>query len=46
MSIKMEFGPRKTELGIIKGRDSLYLDEISYDYANKKVELVGEGYSI
>ncbi|SHK35408.1 hypothetical protein SAMN02745163_03660 [Clostridium cavendishii DSM 21758] len=42
MSIKIEFKPIETELGVIKGRDSIYLDEINYDYVNKKVELLGE----
>lgn len=39
MNIKVAFKPIETELGIIKGRDSMYLDEINYDYVNKKVEL-------
>lgn len=42
MSIKIEFKPIETEVGIIKGRDSIYLDEINYDCVNKKVELLGE----
>lgn len=44
MSIKIGFKPIETEPGIIKGRDSMYLDEINYDYVNKKVELLVQTY--
>lgn len=44
MSIKIGFKPMETEPGIIKGRDSMYLDEIKYDYVNKKVELLVQTY--
>ncbi len=37
-----EICPIETRLGVICGRDSIYLDEVTYDYAHRKVRLSGE----
>jgi hypothetical protein len=38
----MIFYPVDTEIGIMKGRDAIYLDEIEYNYAKSTVKLIGE----
>lgn len=36
------FEPIETEVGIIFGRDAIFLDEIDFDYSQNKVVLSGE----
>ena len=36
------FEPIETEVGIIFGRDAIFLDEVDFDYSNNKVVFYGE----
>ena len=36
------FEPIETEVGIISGRDAIFLDEIKFDYRNSRVGFLGE----
>ena len=40
--MKHKFLPIETEVGIISGKDAIYLDEIKYDYSKQSVNFIGE----
>ena len=41
-SEKIMYYPIETELGVITGRDAIYLDKINHDYTNRKLQFIGE----
>jgi hypothetical protein len=40
--MSQSFEPIDTVLGIIKGRDAIFLDDVIFDYGNNQIELRGE----
>ena len=40
--MKENFEPINTEMGVISGRDAIYLDSVDFDYAQHIVRLTGE----
>lgn len=40
--MKHKFIPIETEVGIISGRDAIYLNEIKFDYSKQNINFIGE----